>query len=134
GCPQGTQHAFALPHDGGILTWPFFTPITAKVGVMAIGVVVAVRLVVLMLIAHHIPGSKAVVGRQIVNRGPRASAATSTLRWRAQQAVCQVPAPTGLARPISADSVPKLGIPFGHSRRVVPQLIPCQSHIPRFGY
>src|SRR5690606_19621018 len=107
-------------------------PVVAVVFTMAIGVVVAIRLVVFFAERYEIVSGEAIMRRDVIDRGPGTSVAAVENGWRADQPVCQIAAQSRLAFPEPTHAIPKAVIPFGKTGGMIAQLIAIRPRIPRF--
>src|SRR3546814_4566887 len=79
GGQHGAQDAIAQSLDGRVSRLAFLAPVVAEVLAMPIGVLVAIGLVMLIVVADHVPGREAVVRSQEVD-GCRSEEHTSDLQ------------------------------------------------------
>src|SRR5439155_8238382 len=102
-------------------------------GVGAVPVVIAVRLVVLALVADQVMQREPVVARDEVDASVRPPAARLVQVARPGEPEGQLGYLAGIASPEASDAVAVLIVPLGPPHREVPYLVSTWADVPGFG-
>ena len=100
---------------------------------VAVGVVVAVGLVVLVVVADQVAQREAVVGGDEVDAGHRLAAVVGERVLRAGQARGELRQRLVHAPPVVADGVAEPVVPLRPRRRELAQLVAARADVPRLG-
>src|SRR6185437_2497562 len=119
--------------DGRILGRAFGAAIGALIVVGTVAVLFAVRLVVLVLVARPIVQRKAVMHRDVVDRGTRPAPVVLELGRRAGHAMGEIADQIAVAAPEAPRGLAVEVVPLRPAGRKGADLIAAGPDIPRFG-
>src|SRR6516225_11201585 len=131
-CEHGARDAAAELENCLVICRPFDAPIGGIILAMTVLIAFAICLVVPRGIADHIRERKAVVGGDVVDRGPRpAGMPIETQIARAREAGGQFRSLARIPAPEAPRAVAKAIVPLGKSRWMTAELIATGPHVPR---
>src|ERR1700704_2577134 len=130
---QIAAHLTSHLHDIGIVGRAFDAAIRAVIFIGAVTVVLAVRLIVLALIADQIGKSEPIVDRDVVDaRAGTAGVMVEQMRGT-RHAAAEVSEEFAVTPPIAPQRAAKLIVPLGPAGRKSAHLIAARAEIPRLG-
>src|SRR5262249_9481348 len=109
------------------------TPIGGEILTVAVAIVLAVRLIVSLDVAHDVGEREAVMRGGVVDRGPGTPRAPVEQIARARDARRHVAALARIAAPEPADAVAEAVVPLGKAGRMMAELIAARPDVPRLG-
>ena len=134
---QGGQEVARLSlaerEDLRVVGGSFHPAVPAQILLRAVAVVLAVRLVVLLVVAHEVVQGEAVVGGHEVDARVGAAPAAPVEVAAAGEAVAEGPRLPRVPPPEPPGGVAVLAVPLRPQDREVPDLIPAGAEVPRLG-
>ena len=119
--------------DGGIVGGTFDAAIGAGIVVAAVTVVLAVRLVVLIGVAHQVGEGETIMHGDMVDAAARTATVVIEQVGRAGHSAADLADQTSLTGPITPQRLTVAIVPFGPSGRKRADLIAARADVPRFG-
>ena len=115
---------------GGVVGLALDAAVPAQVVIVAVGVVLEVRLVVLLVVADQVAQRESVVCGDEIDAGIGAASAVLVQVARAGQPVCDFAEQAALAFPVGANDVAVAPVPFGPPHREAAHLVAAFAEIP----
>src|SRR6476620_498093 len=132
-CKQIATQLPSQPKNLGLIGCSLDTAVGAVIVVGTIAVVLAVRQIVLAVIAHEVGERKSIVNGDMIDARARAAAIVIEKIGGAGHATTKLTDDVAFARPVAPKGATKMVVPFRPARREFSDLVSSWPDVPRFG-